>query len=130
MIERVHISEDKSFGLGTGNPWRYVISTPRPMNIVEQLYIANVASLFLSNGVDPAGFWISVNDRLPEAGKRVLVALVNELDGHRMKRPELGYTVDGKTWYIDTWKEWAVDSDMEVTHWMELPEVPAEVNVG
>ena len=72
------------------------------------------------------GNWISVKDRLPGKKATVIVSLVNEIDGHRMKYPQLGYPADdeGKMWFIIPWSEWAVDSDFEVTHWMPLPTPP------
>lgn len=72
--------------------------------------------------------WISVKDKLPEKSQLVLVSLVNEIDGHRMKTPQIGYHTgdEGRMWFIYSWNEWATASDFMVTHWMPTPEAPKE----
>lgn len=78
---------------------------------------------------EPARGWVSVKDRLPEKKQTVMVSLVSEIDGHRMKRPQLGYPADdtGDMWYIVPWGERAVDIDFKVTHWQPMPKPPEEV---
>ena len=66
------------------------------------------------------GGWISVEDRLPEIGEAVLVIcrfgkmIVSELDGYW-----------GKERLFWTYPNW-VEEQIEVTHWMPLPEPPKE----
>ena len=61
--------------------------------------------------------WISVKDRLPETGKRVLTYADNgamfaaHLDGY---------------WYIDTGEMYYSTPLANITHWMPLPEPPKE----
>ncbi len=60
--------------------------------------------------------WISIEDRLPEAGVRVLLVCVDRAE-------TILHT--GRRWHVkqDTaW--WSVPSFYEVTHWMPLPEPP------
>lgn len=70
------------------------------------------------------GGWISVKTKLPGKLQNVLVSLVNEIDGHRLKNPQIGYHTDdaGHSWFIASWNEWAIDSDFMVTHWTPMPE--------
>ena len=74
------------------------------------------------------GGWISVKAKLPGKLQNVLVSLVNEIDGHRLKDTQIGYHTDdaGHSWFITSWNEWAIASDVTVTHWMPLPEPPKE----
>lgn len=59
--------------------------------------------------------WISVEDRLPESGKEIFIA-VN------------GITVEGYKYYTDAGCFMSVDGDkfypFEISHWMPLPEPP------
>ena len=60
--------------------------------------------------------WISVKDRLPEEKQRVLV---------RCKT--VGTTVGWRLW--GEWMTDLGDGGSEVTHWMQLPEMPEEGTV-
>jgi hypothetical protein len=72
--------------------------------------------------------WISVEDRLPEPGSRVLMYCT-----HMYHRPE-DYTVEEgwfgtlndmpDRWYILTDSCCNDDEEGEVTHWMPFPERP------
>lgn len=66
--------------------------------------------------------WISVEDRLPKGYTYVLVH-IKEKDGSPV-------TVG---WYSSEWGWAGYDSygtnDLEVTHWMPLPEVPDGVSI-
>lgn len=68
--------------------------------------------------------WVSVKDRLPEEGERVLATdgdFVGEaylMDYH----PVPG--VFGRYWYRSYGANWSLVSDKPVTHWMPLPEPP------
>lgn len=60
--------------------------------------------------------WISVRDRLPEPGQRVIAT---------------NGTVSGEAYLGDCWKRyygvgWQTAFDLPVTHWMPLPEPPKE----
>lgn len=68
--------------------------------------------------------WISVNDRLPEMYKRVLV--FSEHHGHKtiyiMKRiPHDHAAPDNGKWH---WSN--VVNDNEITYWMPLPKMPKQ----
>ena len=69
--------------------------------------------------------WISVNDRLPEDGSRVLV--VSHYRGPRTRQFTCEPGVETASWYGG---QWHVDGDQVnediVTHWRELPLVPAD----
>jgi hypothetical protein len=54
------------------------------------------------------GGWVSVEDRLPDIGKYVLVVI-----------DKCNIT----TWYVGNTEHW-INSDYPVTHWMPLPEAP------
>lgn len=62
--------------------------------------------------------WISVKERLPESGTRVLVMRID----HVTKKPfyDLLWFANGK-WWIRHFTD-----DYAVTHWMPLPEPPKE----
>lgn len=76
--------------------------------------------------------WININERLPEIYKYVLVASkkdhepscisIARYDGKKWEM--LTYTTESNavacgdlTWYME---------ELEITHWMELPELPKE----
>lgn len=68
------------------------------------------------------GEWISVNDRMPEPYREVLV----EVDGHR--RPNwrnnynlVAYIADSGQWWEERHN---IEEIIGVTHWIELPEPP------
>ena len=69
--------------------------------------------------------WISVKDRLPEIGKDVLICDINHL----------GVPIAvGKYSPDPNWSDWETDADfwqgtgdLEVTHWMPLPELPEAI---
>lgn len=65
--------------------------------------------------------WISVNERLPIVGDKVIVAIKDESGDSAFV-----YTYTG--WYSGNGKKWIVDDDFNnyVTHWMPLPEPPKE----
>ncbi len=68
--------------------------------------------------------WISVNDRLPNSNKKVLVYCKNERDEY----VGVGYYRNwmGKYWFDSENKEPFEVCGYEVTHWMPLPEPPKE----
>lgn len=78
------------------------------------------ADHLIANGV-VVQEWISVKDRLPEHGDRVLVAFAKRLGGGvASAKFKLGVSVDG--WYCDgTFYELGINF---ITHWMPLPEPP------
>lgn len=55
--------------------------------------------------------WISVDDRLPDEDETVIVA------------GGIGYVIDG-VWYSATAEANGRPIQWEVTHWMDLPELP------
>ena len=65
--------------------------------------------------------WISVKERLPSVGDKVIVAI----------REEIGYTRYDYTntgWYSGNGEKWVVEDEYcsWVTRWMPLPEPPEE----
>ena len=58
--------------------------------------------------------WISVNERLPEAGRRVIVC-------RRDGKVEQGIFLKAGGW----WKVFGANTK-DVTHWMDMPEPPKE----
>ena len=74
-----------------------------------------VADYLLDSGVTVQE-WISVNDRLPEPWKQVLI-----YSRHNFCESALYIGVSGK-WRV-TWNHEMLDAD-SVTHWMPLPQPP------
>ena len=76
--------------------------------------------------------WISVEDRLPEKNKKVLIWIEGYSAHSGMHWTRKGYWLC--PWHGDRWAEAFMDKacehlDMgfaEVTHWMPLPEPPEE----
>lgn len=90
--------------------------------------------------------WIPVTDRLPEPGRKVLVAYLNELqrtrvttahhapkhtlDASHWEDGETEDTEDGSSWEPEGWWEEGVELETlqfihcEVTHWMPMPAHP------
>lgn len=64
--------------------------------------------------------WISVEDRLPGCGERVLAT-----DGSFVGE---AYRTSAKSWYRHTSFPWRDLFHTVVTHWMPLPELPKEGN--
>lgn len=58
--------------------------------------------------------WISVKDRLPKDGNKVIVYSYENGDFHTAE-------LDGKLWHLDC--GWLLDVD-DFTHWMPLPKPP------
>jgi hypothetical protein len=73
--------------------------------------------------------WISVKERLPEAGEVVLI--VEAKFGRRYPRVLIGW-IDDQTndWTYEEegqlWRESASSDHYYITHWMALPEPPEE----
>ena len=67
--------------------------------------------------------WISVNDRLPEYGEPVLLAINGEVQ-------DVPYVLNGDEtvpdWFDPVPTSCATVWWNEVTHWMPLPEVPED----
>lgn len=62
--------------------------------------------------------WISVKDRLPEVGQKVLACGVR----HGMEVQQFH-----KAWFLNDgscWWDWKHNSAKAITHWMSLPEPP------
>lgn len=70
--------------------------------------------------------WISVKDRVPMHGQRVLVVCINQQN--RMQRHvsicDHHFSINPRGERFSRWSGWK-----SVTHWMPLPELP-EVNDG
>ena len=77
--------------------------------------IYEFADCLLANGVTVQE-WISVDDRLPEPWKQVLIYSL-----HDFCESAVYIGVPGKWWV--TWNHEMLDAD-SVTHWMPLPELP------
>lgn len=62
--------------------------------------------------------WISVNEMLPRCGERVLAR----------SGPFVGeaYRTSAGSWYRQSGIAWRDALDTSVTHWMPLPEPPAD----
>lgn len=66
--------------------------------------------------------WISVEERLPEAGEEVLL-----YNSHSVRHYEIGWLRKKKG---DNKSKWAVSNgfieDDDITHWMPIPNLPKE----
>ena len=72
--------------------------------------------------------WISVNDRLPDSNEDVLVCVIDSGEPCVMYGVRLN---DGEwEWEGDAIGGWWEPLDLQVTHWMPLPEPPKEVQDG
>lgn len=70
-----------------------------------------------------ANDWISVNDRLPEPDRVVLVIVSGKpCENITLENAlELAWWYESDGWVLETWPEW---DGAEVTHWMPAPELP------
>lgn len=71
-----------------------------------------------NDAVDAMPRWISVEERLPEAHKNVLVYVTNPIGWWNV---EIDW-MDEQGWVCSADSEWHT-----ITHWMPLPEPPKEV---
>ena len=69
--------------------------------------------------------WISVEDRLPEVDRYVLIKAPSGYTGLPYRYSEAKYNPDYKGW-TDVANDRITDSGEDVTHWMPLPEPPTE----
>ena len=77
----------------------------------------------IQHDVQPVNQWISVDDRLPESEKEVLVWYKYTWDA--------GFTSYGfgiNVWYSNTkqWRDGCLLKDIEVLYWQPLPEPPKD----
>ena len=84
-------------------------------HIVDGEKVCDIADHLIENGVTVQE-WISVDDRLPEPWKQVLI-----YSRHDFCESAFYIGVSGK-WRV-TWNHEMLDAD-SVTHWMPLPEPP------
>lgn len=96
---------------------------------VEDAFVDEVLEFAADMLEQDARGWISVKDRLPNTGEKVIVFAIGKYDGF------IGDTTYAISMMIDrpSGKRWAVpwqyfDVDYEITHWMPLPEPPKEEN--
>lgn len=87
-----------------------------------------------NSGVWAATNWVSVKDRLPELDKDVLVYAVGKIDGYFGKSAievcnrfimRVFPSSPGHEMWSSPWQFF--HTDYEITHWMQLPEPPKEV---
>ena len=72
--------------------------------------------------------WISVEDRLPEAYKRVLMGGIYDGEkAYAVGRIERSSEF-GTEWWYDGGNGYMSVDDSWVTHWAELPDLPKERN--
>ena len=115
----------------------------RPMTLIEKLeqerngkarlaeYYKTVALEHLVHGLDTAiaivkqhqgeSVWVSVGERLPELGERVLTFTASGIE--TLYRSQ--YDNDLFIWERDCCQDYWTDE--QVTHWMPLPQPPSEV---
>lgn len=73
--------------------------------------------------IEPKQEWISVKDRLPEVGQKVLVCDVGPDSDHGIRA--LSLECDEKGTYWDDGDGWWFEPE-DMSHWMPLPEPPKE----
>lgn len=98
-----------------------------PMDFHERCMELEVKKRIAAEKAARAG-WISVDERLPEVGVRVLFACCEYIkDENGKDKPvkfvEYGYRI-GKSWISKTSSQ-GFSTDV-VTHWMDIPEPPKE----
>lgn len=71
--------------------------------------------------------WISVKDRLPEKYISVLITDVNGITADDREPEKAHLDKDGKWYWVNIFK-YSEYKEIEVTHWMPLPEPPKEID--
>lgn len=87
--------------------------------------IKSMVHSFNAADVQEVRHWISVKDRLPEQGKRVLVFVkaLGEINNIHKDVIATNFITDTGNWCN-------IGSDYIVTHWMPLPESPRKMDGG
>ena len=94
----------------------YEVQQEYRMDFAAAFYVA--ISALRAKQEKPSGGWISVEDRLPELGERVLCTDGNCVFEQYMVLPSCVYGV---------WDRMGLKSEMQdVTHWMPMPWPPQE----
>jgi hypothetical protein len=78
-------------------------------------------SIAYARTIEPKHEWISVKDRLPEVGQKVLVCDVDPDSDYGIK--VLSLECDEKGTYWDDGDGWWFEPE-DMSHWMPLPEPP------
>ena len=98
------------------------VTNTKPYGLIQttQLFKCKDENIIEALGADvqPVDRWISVKDRVPEAGVHVLVT-----DGIHMMVTWCEY-VDNQCLWVDNYYTYVNVRFKEVTHWMPLPEPP------
>lgn len=69
--------------------------------------------------------WIPCSERLPESDQEVLVIVSGKAGNITLvDSVEIGNFDRDEGWILEMWPEW---EDLNVTHWMPMPEPPKEV---
>lgn len=70
--------------------------------------------------------WISTKDRLPREGEYVLINSRTYISDFLETIFAVAYLDNG--WWRDSWfdRQIALETDKDITHWAELPELPQE----
>lgn len=90
--------------------WHFILGIKSALEIVE-----NAPAIVSAPAADVAEVkWISVNDRLPQDGKRVLVVI------SAAKQKSIYMDIDTDRRVNGKWVRW----DRCITHWMPLPALP------
>ena len=79
----------------------------------------------LSDALDKQPTWISVEERLPEPKKEVLVC-IRYNTGHVIRETAKYDEKYGDPWLTSNEDYYCAEGDPEITHWMPLPEPPKE----
>lgn len=68
--------------------------------------------------------WISTKDRLPDEGEYVLINSRTYISDFLETIFAVAYLDNG--WWRDSWfdRQIALETDKDITHWAELPELP------
>lgn len=70
--------------------------------------------------------WIPCSERLPESDQEVLVIVSGKAGNITLvDSVEIGNFDRDEGWILEMWPEW---EDLNVTHWMPMPEPPKEEN--
>ena len=69
--------------------------------------------------------WISVQERMPDDGERVLVYIPNAFNNHKVtvRQYHVNYARTELDWWIGGYQNYRVEHGY-VTHWAPLPEPP------
>lgn len=101
----------------------YLVNKILELKHIEKLSFTPVdlSKIYTGSITNIIGIWISVKDKMPKVGQKVLVLI--DIEGN--KHPTFGYLSAGFWQYkdVDSGEEYGCDYD-RISHWMPIPKIP------